>query len=191
VQGEASILPAARPPVGQFFLGRVFDWIALVSACALPLVVITWRQFTPAERAGEVLGVCAWVVAMVIVGERLRWPSRDETPSLRGALMRVIWNRWTSREADRRSKMLRAGALVTALVHGVLAIFAGAPGLFLWFTPAVLVASNLPLLSELESGFWNALTWTLVCGAQSAGVAWLCGGAISAAPRLARRRGRP
>jgi hypothetical protein len=60
-------------------------------------------------------------------------------------------------------------------------IFAGAGGLFLWFTPAVLAASNLPLLSELESGFWNAFMWTLACGAQSAIVAWLCGSAIGAA----------
>jgi hypothetical protein len=97
-----------------------------------------------------------------------------------------MWNRWTSREADRPSELLRAGALATALVHTGLAVFAGPPGLFLWFAPVVWVFSYLPLASDIESDFWNVFVLTLMCGAQSFVVAWLFGRAIT----LARRRPR-
>jgi hypothetical protein len=125
---------------------------------------------------------------MMILGERLRWPSPDDRQSLRGALFSVIWGRWTSREADRRSEMLRAGALVTALVHTGFAIFAGPLGLFLWFAPVVWVVSYLPLGSDIESDFWNAFVLTLMCGAQSVVVAWLCGHAIDRARALGSSR---
>jgi hypothetical protein len=162
----------------DFFLRRVFVWVVLVGACALPLAMMTWRHFTPTERFGEALGVFVWTVVMVIAGEQLRWPSREDIGSPRGALLVMIWNRWNSREADRRSKMLRAGALATAIVHAGLAIFAGPLGIFLWFAPAVLIASPLLRIWEPESDFLNALLWTVVCGAQSAIVAWLWGRAI-------------
>jgi hypothetical protein len=94
-----------------------------------------------------------------------------------------MWNRWGSREADRQSQMLRTGALATAIVHTGIAIAGGALGLFLWFAPVVLVVSYLPLISEIESGFWSGFMWTLACGAQTAVVAWLCGRAIDRARR--------
>ena len=169
--------------MAQFVLGRLFIWIVLGAACALPLATLTWRRFTPTERFAEVLGTCVWVVVMMILGERLRWPSRDDRRLLRGLLFSVMWNRWTSREADRRSKMLRAGALATALVHTGLAIVSGPLGLFLWFAPVVWVVSYLPLASDIESDFWNALVLTLMCGAQSVVVAWLFGCAIDLARR--------
>jgi hypothetical protein len=186
LQVHASVVPGARPPVGEFFLGRVFLWVGLVGACALPLVILTWREFSPSERLGEALGVLVWMVVMVIMGERLRWPSRDDRRTLRGAVQMVMWHRWTSREADRLSAMLSAGTLATAIVHVALAIVAGPLGLFLWFGPTVWIGSLLPLISDIESDFGNAFTWTLMCGAQSAIVAWLCGRAINRARRALR-----
>jgi hypothetical protein len=171
-----------------FFLGRVATWVVLVCVCALPIATLTWGRFTPAERLGEIVGVFVWVVVMVIFAERLRWPARGDTPSLRAALLSVMWSRWTSREADRRSQMLRTGALATAIVHTGIAIIGGPLGLFLWFAPAVLVVSYLPLISEIESGFLAGLTWTLVCGSQTAIVAWLCGRAIDRARRARANR---
>ena len=186
MQNNSPILPGARPPVGEFFLGRVFVWFVLVGACALPVAMMTWRHFTPTERFAEALGVFVWAVVMVIVGEKLRWPSRDDRRTLRGALLVVIWDRWNSREADRQSNTLRAGALAMAIVHAGLAIFAGPLGLFLWFAPAVLIASPPLRIWESESDFVNALLWTVVCGAQSAIVAWLCGRAIDRTRRALR-----
>lgn len=173
-----NMLAGAPPPVGQFFLRRVISWVVLTSACALPLMILTWSNFTPIERFGEALAVFVWVVVMVIVGERLRWPSSHDARTLGGALQFVVWNRWTSREADRRSTILRTGALVTAIVHGCLAIFAGPLGLLLWFAPAVWIGSLLTRIARGESDFWAAFGWTLICGAQTALVAWLCGRAI-------------
>jgi hypothetical protein len=180
--------PGARPPVLEFFLGRVFEWIVLVIGCALPLAITTWPKFTASERFAEVLGVLVWAVVMVIVGERLHWPSRDDAGSLRGAVESVIWNRWTSREASRRSTRMRAGALATAIVHAGLAIVGGQLALFLWFAPVVWTVAYLPLISDLESDFWNAFTMTLMCGGQSAIVAWLCGRGIDGARRALTRR---
>ena len=124
----------------------------LVGACALPLVTITWHRFTPTERSAEALGGFVWVVVMAIVGERQRRPS------------------------DARS--LRSGALATAMVHAGLAIFGGPLGVFLWFAPAVRIGAQLTKISHVESDFGNAFMWTLVCGAQTAIVAWLCGRVI-------------
>src|SRR5262245_44180921 len=104
-----SVLACAPPPVVPFFLRRVLAWVGIVCACALPVAVLTWPHFTPAERSGEALGALVWAVVMVIVGERLRWPPGAGARSLRGALETVIWDRWTSREADRRSQTLRSG----------------------------------------------------------------------------------
>ena len=164
----ASILPGARPPIATFFLGRLVIWVFLVCACALPLAILTADRFTPAERSAEWVGTLVWAVAMVIIGER----------------------HWSSREAARRSAMLRTGALATAIIHSGLAIFAGPLGLFLWFAPAIWTGSRLPLMSHLESDFWNAFAWTLVCGAQTAIVAWVCGRALGRArDSLSRRFG--
>ena len=134
----------------------------------------------------EWLGVLVWAVAMVIIGEGLRWPS--DARSLLDAMQLVMWNRWTSREADRRSAMLGTGALAAAIIHSGLAIFVGPLGLFIWFAPTVWIGSQLPLVSELESGFWNAFTWTLVCGAQTAIVAWMSGLALGRARSSLGRR---
>jgi hypothetical protein len=46
-----------------------------------------------------------------------------------------------------------------------------------------LIVSYVPLISEIESEFWMPFTLTLMCGAQSAFVAWLCGRAIDGARR--------
>jgi hypothetical protein len=173
----------ARPPVLAFFLGRVLEWTVLVCACALPLAITTWRQFTPTERLAETLGVFVWAVVMVIVAERLRWPQREDRQSLRGALTNMVWDRWASREADRRSTLLRAGALATAIVHAGLAILGGGLALFLWFAPVVLIVSYLPLISEIESEFWAPFMMTLMCGGQSAIAAWLFGRGIDRARR--------
>ena len=173
-----NVLAGAPPPVVQFFVRRVISWVVLTSACALPLMILTWSDFTPIERFGEALGVFVWVVVMVIAGERLRWPSSHDARTLAGALQFVVWNRWTSREADRRSAMLRTGALVTAIVYGCLAIFAGPLGLFLWFAPAMRIGSLLTRILSSDSDFWPVFGWTLICGAQTALVAWLCGRAI-------------
>ena len=116
-------LPGARPPVVAFFLGRVIIWVVLVCACALPLALVTAARFTLAERAAEWLGVFVWVAAMVIIGERLRWPSEARSPL--EALHLVMWNRWSNRAADRRSATLRTGALAAAIIHSGLAIVAG------------------------------------------------------------------
>lgn len=66
---RSSILPGAPPPIAAFFLGRVVIWVVLVCACALPLVMVTAGQFTPAERSAEWQGVLGCAVAMVIIGE--------------------------------------------------------------------------------------------------------------------------
>jgi hypothetical protein len=181
--------PGARPPVVEFFLGRIFVWAVLVCACAAPIVVMTWRDFTPLGRLGEALGVFVWIVAISIFGEQLRWPRHTRT--LGEALMAVMWHRWTSRDAHRTSGTLRWGALSVTAIHTALAVFAGPLGVFLWFAPAVYavtVVSYVPLMPESESDFWNCLMWTLVCGAQSAVVAWLCGRAIDRARRALGRR---
>ncbi len=172
------MLTGGPPPVVRFFVGRVIAWVVLTSTCALPLMMLTWSRFTPIERSGEALGVFVWVVVMVIVGERLRWPSSDDGGSLLGAMQLVVWNRWTSREADRRSAMLRTGALVTAIIYGCLAIFAGPLGLLLWFAPAVWIGSPITRVASGESDFRAAFGWTLICGAQTAVVVWLCGSAF-------------
>jgi len=170
-----NVLAGAPPPVVQFFVRRVISWVVLTSACALPLMILTWSDLTPIERFGEALGVFVWVVAMVIAGERLRWPSSHDARTLAGALQSVVWNRWTSREADRRSAMLRTGALVTAIVYGCLAIFAGPLGLLLWFAPAVWIGSGIGRIANGGPDFWPAFGWTVICGAQTAIVVWLCG----------------
>jgi hypothetical protein len=170
---DRSSIPSAPPPVAAFFRGRVVRWVVLVCACALPLALVTTGRFTPAERSAQLLGALVWVIAMVIIGERLRWPS--DARSLVEAMQNVMWNRWTSREADRRSAMLGAGAIAVAIIHSGLAIVTGPPGFFIWFAPAIWIGSRLPLVLDLESDFWNAFTWTLVCGAQTAIVAWICG----------------
>lgn len=84
--------------------------------------------------------------------------------------------------------MLRTGALAAAIVHSGLAILAGPLGLFIWVAPAMWIGSQLPLVSELESDFWNAFTWTLVCGAQTAIVAWIGGLALGRARSSLSRR---
>lgn len=172
------MLPGAPPPVLTFFVGRVLTWIVLTSACALPLMVLTWSRFTAIERFGEAVGVLVWTVVVAILAERLRWPTSDAGGSFPGAMQLVVWNRWTSREADRQSAMWRTGALVTAVIHGCLAIFTGPLGLFLWFAPAVWMGSPIARIASGESDFRAAFAWTLICGAQTAVVAWLCGRAF-------------
>lgn len=183
-----AMLTGARPPVVTFFLARVLSWVGIVSACALPVAVVTWPKFARTERCGEALGALVWAVVMVIVGERLRWPSRVDARSLRDALQIVTRDRWTSQEADRRSQMLRSGGLVTAVGYAGLAIFAGPLGLFLWFGPALWIGSHVPLLSRSGDDFWNALWWTFVCGAQTAIAAWLCGHGLRVVRRAFSRR---
>jgi hypothetical protein len=181
--------PGAPPPIVSFFVGRAAAWTVLVTACALPLVVGTWRQITAAGIAGEALGIFLWIIALVIVGERLRWP--PQAGAVRGpreVLLAVIWDRWCRRDADRRSERLRAGALALAVVHAALVVFGGSLGLFLWFSPVVVTFAYLPVISELESDFGNCLALTLMCGAQSAVCAWLCGHAIDVCRRALRGR---
>ena len=143
---RASRLPGAPPPVRTFFVARVLTWIVLTSACALPLMVLTWNRFTSIERFGEALGVLVWAVVMAILAERLG-----------------------------QSAMWQRGALVTAVMYAGLAIFAGPLGVFLWFAPAVWMGSPIARIAGGDSPFWAALAWTLICGGQTAVVAWCCG----------------
>lgn len=183
---RASMLPGASAPVLTFFVRQALMWVVLTTACALPLLVLTWSRFTPTERLGEVMGVLVWAVVMTMVAERLRWPAADAGASLSGVVQRVAFDRWTSREADRQSAMMRTGALVVAVIHTGLAIVAGPLGIFLWFAPAVWLGSPLARTVNGESDFRGALVWTLICGAQTAVVAWLSGRAIHRASAMRR-----
>jgi hypothetical protein len=95
-----------------------------------------------------------------------------------GRLQLMIWNRWISREADFRSAMLRRGALATAILYACLAIVAGPLGVFIWFAPAMRIGLPVLRIADDFSDFWPAFGWTLICGAQTALVVWLCGRAF-------------
>jgi hypothetical protein len=113
---------------------------------------------------------------MVIAGEQLRWDAGDGGRyRLRGALHAMMWSRWCNAAADRRSKMLRRGALALIILHVGLALLERELGLFLLYAPAVWCVARLSLIPAAASDFQGFLTLTLMCGAQAAGLVFIFG----------------
>ena len=183
MQADRTLLPGATPPVFGWFLGRLVQWTLLVCLCALPLFLTMLPRSTPPEIVAQVAGVLALTLVMIVVAEQLRWPVGDDT----GALAAIARSRWSNRDADRRSSMLRSGVIVTALIHAALAIFAAPYGLFVWFFPAVWVASTFGLIVDEFPSVWNVFVLTLLCGAQAAACAWLSGLAVEAVSQAYNR----
>ncbi len=130
---------------------RVIGWTILVWGCALPLLIISWRQ-PPGGRLGEVCGVVAWTLAIVAWGERLR-----------------------SRGSVRAARALRIGACILFIVHAALfavqQLVVVPPTLplpfFLMYGPAFVVAAWLPLIPNDASDFHGYFVLTILSGGQA------------------------
>ena len=146
------------------FIRQCVIWSALVWACALPFIVLTWSNtgFDRGDRIGEIAGVIVWTLVMVVFAERRRHPVT--------------------------ARRLRAGAAAVAVVN--IAAAAIEPfALFLLYAPAMWLTSPafsivrlpLELLPDDVTYAGTSFGLTLLCGVQAAAMAIGFGRLIDAA----------
>jgi hypothetical protein len=128
---------------------RLVIWTALVSGCALPMLLATWTRFSPGERFGELCGIVVWIAATAAIERSDRFL--------------------------RLSAALRSGAPWVMVLQCLTAVTPTMIGLFLFFTPALLVTSWLDLLPGAVADFHATLVLTVMCGAQCAAMAVVLG----------------
>ena len=125
-------------------LARVVGtWVALVTACAAPLFVLTWERRSDNNASfqiGKVLGVAIWIGVMA---------------GLDAWLLR--------RGRDRASRALILGALAFAVIQGIAAI-ASASAFIYFYMPAAAMVQILPRFVTRVSYFGAAFSFTLACG---------------------------
>lgn len=160
----STVAPGMRPPVVQWFVGRVGRWALVVAGCALPLLLATWGRSSVPGRQGMACGVVVWMVLVIAVDERLRlrMPPRD-------------------------SARLRAGALLFLLLQGAAAAVMGELFLFLLYVPTVWIGARTPLFRLEVSEFGASFLLTLVCGGQAAACAYGLGWLAEPSPGLWKR----
>lgn len=114
--------------------------MALVMACALPLLVVMWKKDEPAFLAAELLGVATWIAVMA---------------GLDAWLLR--------RGHHRASRALAPGAVAFAVIQAILGLISMDSMLYVYL-PFMLMIDAGPSFLLPEPRFALILIFTIACG---------------------------
>ena len=126
---------------GRTRLGRhVVKWMLLVTACALPLLVLMWNKAEPGLLVAELLGVAIWVAVMAGLDARL-----------------------LKRGRQRASRALALGALTFSVIETMASLISVSLMMYV-YAPFFLMLMAGRVVDLPQSRFAVTLIFTIACG---------------------------